>query len=242
MALELTGERTVPGVPEENYWFQRHVAAYKFAAERSKGLRAVDAGCGEGYGTALLARAGASAIGVELVADVVAHARATYPQVEFVQADLCHLPLPDHSADVVVSLQVIEHLPNIGGYLDEIARILVPGGTFICATPNRLTFTPDSDQPLNIFHVKEFTAEELDQTLRRRFDVRAMLGVHHGRRIKAVEREQAAFFPDLVLHAPAQWPDWLRTLVVDVTADDFQITADHIDASLDLLAVATTFA
>src|SRR5881396_1623850 len=63
-ALELTGERTLPDVPEENYWYQRHVAVYAWIAERCAGLRVADLACGEGYGSALLARRAAQVTGV----------------------------------------------------------------------------------------------------------------------------------------------------------------------------------
>ena len=51
--LELTGERTLPDVAEENYWYRRHVAVYEWIAERCAGLRVVDLACGEGYGSEL---------------------------------------------------------------------------------------------------------------------------------------------------------------------------------------------
>jgi SAM-dependent methyltransferase len=236
--LPLTGERTVPGVAHENYWFQRHVAAYRFAVSRYADLHVMDAGCGEGYGAAMLAERARRVVGVELVKDVAAHARAAYPQVEIVEADLCRLPLPDESFDAVVSFQVIEHLPNIGGYLDEIERVLRPGGEFLCATPNRLTFTPGSDTPVNPFHVKEFTAGELEECLGSRFRVKAMLGVHHGRRIRAVERLARRPITDLQFdRPPAEWPRWLSAVVGRVSPADFPLRAADIDESLDLLAV-----
>ena len=145
MGLELTGERTLPGVTHENYWFRRHEVAYRFAAGRCAGLDVLDTGCGEGYGTAMLAVAARTVTGVELVADVCAHASGTYPSAAFVQADVGALPLRDGCADVVVSLQVVEHVWDLRRYLDETARVLRPGGLFVCSTPNRPTFTRRGD-------------------------------------------------------------------------------------------------
>lgn len=243
-SLPLTGERTVPGIAHENYWFQRHVVAYRLALARAAALDVMDAGCGEGYGAAMLAGRARRVAAVELVPDVVEHARAAYPpathpNLEFVQADLCALPLPDASFDLVVSFQVIEHLPNIGGYLDEIRRVLRPGGEFLCATPNRLTFTPDSDVPVNPFHVKEFSAAELADCLDGRFRVKAILGVHHGRRIRALERVARRPITELQFAAPPdEWPRWLGAAIAAVRADDFPLRAADIDDSLDLVAVA----
>lgn len=113
--LPLTGERTVSGVAIETYWFARHVAAYRFAAGRCRGLRVLDAGCGEGYGTAMLAATAGTALGVDRDGAVVAHARRAYPGVKFAEADLGRLPLPDAAFDTVVSLQVLEHSPTSAG-------------------------------------------------------------------------------------------------------------------------------
>ncbi len=55
MALELTGERTVPGIAHENYWFRRHEAAYLDLVRHCVGAVVLEAGCGEGYGAALIA-------------------------------------------------------------------------------------------------------------------------------------------------------------------------------------------
>ena len=76
--LELTGERTLPDVPEENYWYRRHVAVYEWIAERCAGLRVVDLACGEGYGSNLLAGRAAEVIGVDANPEAYEHARARY--------------------------------------------------------------------------------------------------------------------------------------------------------------------
>src|SRR5918998_720879 len=83
--LPLTGERTLPDVPEENYWFRRHLAVYEWIAERVSGQRVVDLACGEGYGAAVLARTAASVVGVDANPGAFEHARLKYtaPRLSF---------------------------------------------------------------------------------------------------------------------------------------------------------------
>ncbi|MBS3939550.1 MAG: methyltransferase domain-containing protein [Actinobacteria bacterium] len=246
--LVLTGERTLPGVADENYWFQRHVVAYDLAVDLVRDLPAtavLDAGCGEGYGLAMLAGAGAArVVGVDLDATVVAHAAATYgtshPVVEVYAAELMSLPLDDGAVDLTVSFQVIEHLYDIPGYLRSLRRVTRPGGTVAIATPNRLTFTPGSDVPVNPFHTREFTAAELVEELTAAgLTVDRMLGVHHGRRLQQLEATAGRALPDLVGDPPSDWTEWLRAAVHAVTPDWFTLDARDLDASLDLIAVCT---
>src|SRR6187455_2499909 len=76
--LELTGERTLPDVPEENYWYRRHLTVYEWIAERCRGLSVADLACGEGYGSDLLAQTSASVIGVDANPEAHEHARLRY--------------------------------------------------------------------------------------------------------------------------------------------------------------------
>src|SRR5688572_31517238 len=73
--LSLTGERTLPDVPEENYWFRRHLVVYEWIAARAHGRRIVDLACGEGYGSAVLGRTAASVVGVDANPEAFEHAR-----------------------------------------------------------------------------------------------------------------------------------------------------------------------
>lgn len=240
VTLELTGERTLPGIPHENYWLRRHEAAYRFAAARCGGLDVLDAGCGEGYGTALLAAVARRAVGVELVAEVAVHAQRTYPRAAFVQAEVGALPLASASFDAVVSLQVVEHLWDIPRYVGQIARVLRPGGWFCCATPNRLTFTPGRDTPANPFHTVEFSPAELARVLATRFARVQLAGVFHGPRLARAERERGTSVAQLqAASAPECWPGWLHDVVRGVTAADFTVARTGLDASLDLLAFAS---
>jgi SAM-dependent methyltransferase len=246
--LVLTGERTRPGIADERYWFARHEVAYLAVADliREHQARVVlDAGCGEGYGLPLLRAAGATrVVGVDLDAPTVAHARATYgtadPHIEVVEAELSSLPLADDEVDLTVSLQVIEHLWDVPAYLASLRRVTRPGGLLAIATPNRLTFTPDSDTPVNPFHVREFTADELVRVLTDAdLEVETVLGVHHGARLQAAERRLARPLPVLLGDLPPDaWDDELRAVVHATTAADLEVHDDDLDASLDLLAVA----
>ncbi|MTV27000.1 class I SAM-dependent methyltransferase [Nitriliruptoraceae bacterium ZYF776] len=251
--LQLTGERTLPDIPDERYWFERHVVAYELAAARvradvasdaGRGSVVLDAGCGEGYGLAMLADAGASrVVGVDLEAPVVDHVRHRYatshPAVEAHVAELMDLPLADGEVDLTVSFQVIEHLHDIPGYLRSLRRVTRPGGEVWIATPNRLTFTPDSDVPVNPFHTREFTADELRTECEAAgLDVVSVVGVFHGRRLRAVEVATRRTFVDLITStSPEGWPAWLRAVVHRVDASWFRWSREDLDRSLDLLAI-----
>lgn len=244
-SLPLTGERTVPDVPDEAYWFARHVVAYELAARHAGGARVLDAGCGEGYGLALLRAAGAvQVVGADLDRPTVAHARRRYgadPAVEVVRCELMSLPLPDDAVDLTVSFQVIEHVHDVGGYLASLRRVTRSGGRILLATPNRLTFTPDSDVPTNPFHHIEFSAAELRAALADAgLPPSRVLGVHHGPRLRAwADHHGRAATDTMVSVPPEQWPATYRAFVHSVTAADF-VVHDHdhdLDTSLDLVAV-----
>lgn len=235
--LPLTGERTAPGIPEENYWFRRHEIAYEFAAARVAGRRVLDAGCGEGYGTQILARTAREVVGVDLEGDVVARAAGRYPSASFEPADLEALPYPDASFEAVVSLQVVEHMRDPYGFCAEVARVLVPAGVFVCATPNRLTFSPQGVR--NPFHTVEFSPDELRGLLSRHFTVDELLGTFHARRLRSVEAVTRRSFPERLLAVPApQWSARLRAAVARVSTSDFRIHGSRVARALDLIAVS----
>jgi SAM-dependent methyltransferase len=242
-SLPLTGERTVPGVPEENYWFRRHEVAYRFALPYVAGERVLEIGCGEGYGTALLATAAAAVVGIDYDALTIAHAAKQYPLARFLRANLAALPIPTASVDVVAALQVIEHVWNHNEFVRECLRVLRPGGTLLVTTPNRLTFSPGLEAPVNPFHTKEFTAAELTELLSDNgFEVVGEHGLHAGPRLVGLDRRYRGSFIDTQLAtSPGEWSDQLRDDVRSVTTDDFSIDAEDvadIDASLDLVHLA----
>lgn len=242
--LPLTGERTTPGVPHENYWFQRHVVAYRFAAARiardaaaaDRRPRVLDAGSGEGYGAAMLAPDMGFVAGADVEPAVAARAAARYPDASFLACDLARAPWRPGAFDAAVSLQVIEHVPDPSAFLAACARGMRRGGVLVLATPNRLTFSPDG--VVNPFHIIEFSPDELRVAVEAHFGAVEMFGVHHGSRIRALERIVGPFPARMLRTAPERWPRWLHSFVTAVRPSDFRIHSGDLDTSLDLIAVA----
>jgi len=243
--LPLTGERTVPGLAVENYWFRRHEVAYLRCVDICAGRDVLEAGCGEGYGADLIASVARRVVAVDYDAGTVAHVRARYPRVAVVAANLASLPVPDGSVDVVVNFQVIEHLWDQPQFITECLRVLRPGGQLLMSTPNRITFTPGSDTPVNPFHTRELNATELRELLTDGgFRIDGMFGVFHGPRLTEMDARHGGSIIDAQIArvvANAPWPEDLLTDVAAVAAEDFDVIEDchrNIDVSLDLLAIA----
>lgn len=243
--LPLTGERTVPGLPEENYWFRRHEVVYRHCVDICADREVLEAGCGEGYGADLIAATARRVVAVDYDEATVSHVRARYPQVEVRTANLTALPLPDQSVDVVVNFQVIEHLWDQPQFVAECFRVLRPGGRLLVSTPNRITFTPGSDTPVNPFHTRELDAAELIELLADGgFEVDGVYGVFHGRELIRRDARHGGSIVDAQITralADAPWPAELLADVAAVRCADFDIlNAEQcdIDASLDLLAIA----
>jgi SAM-dependent methyltransferase len=160
----VTGERLIPEAFAGELVHAEHVARYLLAARLAPGRRVLDIACGEGYGSALLARAGArSVVGVDIDADTVAYARRRYG-LDFREGDAKRLDLPDGSVDLIASFETIEHVAEPEAVLDELARLLAPGGLLLISTPNAGEYLED-----NPFHIHEFTPEEFFGALRARF-------------------------------------------------------------------------
>jgi SAM-dependent methyltransferase len=243
--LTLTGERTIPDLDVENYWFRRHQVVYQRLAPRCAGADVLEAGCGEGYGADLIAGVARRVVAVDYDAAAVAHVRARYPRVEVMQANLAELPLPDASVDVVVNFQVIEHLWDQPQFVAECARVLRPSGLLMVSTPNRITFSPGRDTPINPFHTRELNADELTELLGGAgFTDVSISGVFHGPRLREMDARHGGSIIDAQIAravADQPWPPELAADVAAVITDDFDLLGTDIadiDASLDLVAIA----
>lgn len=231
--LPLTGERTVPGIAREQYWFARHEAVYEWLAPRCAGATVLEAGSGEGYGADLLRRAGARVVALDYDEHAIAHSARTYP-LPHLRGNLATLPISH--VDAVVSLQVIEHLWDLRGFLREVRRV----ADWTClSTPNRLTFSPGlqrGQKPTNPFHVEEFDAEQLRDLLAAAgFQEVQIVGLQHGPRL-AQRRSLIAEQIDAAL--ADDWPAELEAFVAGVTTADFAMS-DDLPTCLDLVVLAS---
>lgn len=180
--MEFTGERFVPTLQGDIRL--EHFHRYEWCLPYVAGRKVLDIACGEGYGSRILARTAASVIGVDIADEAVSHAQQVYAGVEhlsFRQGDAAEIPLPDHSVEVVVSFETIEHHDRHVEMISEIRRVLTEDGLLIISSPNKKIYSDLAGGDHNHFHVKELYFSEFDALLRDYFSSVA----HFGQRVTA---------------------------------------------------------
>jgi len=232
-ALQLTGERTLPDVPAENYWFRRHLAVYEWIAERCAGLDVVDMACGEGYGTDVLAGRARRVTGVDANPEAYEHARAKYSRagVRFAR-DLIETYI--QPCDAVVFLQTIEHVKEPQQVLSHFKAM---ANTVYVSTPNLLTLAPPgaakSDNP---WHLREYRAQEFRELCEGVFDRVELFGVFHARKLKAHELALRAGWDGVHSSLRITKPFYDR-FTPAISARDFALRPGPLDRALDFVAV-----
>jgi ubiquinone/menaquinone biosynthesis C-methylase UbiE len=166
--LAVTGERFTPECVRE-IWYE-HWHRYAFARVFAVGKRVLDAACGEGYGSALLADTAAQVVGIDIDAATIAHARARYakPRLRYACMDVPRLDFPDRAFDLVVSFETLEHLAAQEQLLAGFARVLTEDGVLVISSPDKRTYSELAGFH-NEFHVRELYREELLALLKPHF-------------------------------------------------------------------------
>jgi SAM-dependent methyltransferase len=159
-------ERFDPNVMHGRLIEAEHLARYWWAARLVPAKRVLDAGCGTGYGSNILAESGAAGVvGLDIDGAVIEAARrSAHPLVSLEVGDVRKLPFPDASFDVAVCFEVVEHLEEPERVLDELRRVLRADGILAVSSPNRDIYPPG-----NPHHKHEFRPDELAQALSARF-------------------------------------------------------------------------
>jgi SAM-dependent methyltransferase len=234
--LELTGERTLPDVPEENYWFRRHLAVYEWIAEQLAGLSVADLACGEGYGSDVLARSARQVVGVDANPEAHDHAVARYRR-ENLRFDRGLVESFEGPCDAIVFLQTIEHIHDPGALL---AGFAAAAPVSYVSTPNRLTLAPEgAEKSDNPWHLREYTLGEYRELLEPHFASVQILGLFHARKLRAHELALRAGW-DRVHPALRLTKPFYDRFVPAIAASDFRLhTRDErdLDGALDFLAV-----
>ena len=211
----------------------------------------LDLGCGTGYGSAMVASRVGEVVGIDSSEEAVARAKARHrlDNLEFLTMSATRLSFPDDSFDAAYSIHVTEHVEDVELHLSEVARVLRPGGWFVVATPNRLTYSPDGMH--NAFHVREYDAGELEALLTSFFPEVEITGLHAGLDLALRPEVQDYEFSARIKALRAALKDEeLRRFMEEWLVEDgfegfnagvvgphsFPISPKSMDTSLDLLA------
>ena len=249
-----TGERPGRG-PTFAYDEARHLAAYRYAARLAAGKRVVDAGCGEGFGTQLVADVAADVVGLDYSAQAIAYCRSAWhrPNLTFQQVDLTHPAAAPGSFDLVLNFQVVEHIRDPLPFLRGLRALMAADGQVLLTTPNRLMSFSE-----NPYHVREYTADELANLLAPVFGRVRILGMHGNEKVRAFDRQRAEAVRRILRLDPFGLRHRLPRAVVNIAfarlavlvrrqaggaagvptigPDDFHVSAEGLAEALDLVA------
>jgi SAM-dependent methyltransferase len=236
--LELTGERTLPDVPAENYWYRRHLAVYEWIAARVAGAAVLDMACGEGYGSEVLARTAATVVGVDGNPEAHEHARLKYtrPGLSF-EWGAVETYGEVGAFDAVVFLQTIEHVIDPSAVLRHFRGLLAADGVAYVSTPNVLTLAPpDAAKSDNPWHLREYRAEEFAELCRSAFGRVELLGLFHARKLRVHEIALRLGWDRLHTRLGITRAFYDR-FTPAIASSDFALRPTRLERALDFLAI-----
>jgi len=231
-------ERIVPDETEHGI-VALHAKRYQFALPLCAGKDVLDAGCGVGYGSAILAAVARRVVGIDRSEEAIAYARRRYsrPDIEFAVDDLLELGQPDDAFDVVCAFESIEHLPDPDAHLGHVVRVLRHDGVYIVSTP-RVERT--SLMPENPYHTVEFSQEDFSSLLRGYFGEVELYGQRRvqTRRHRLLQRLDVVGLRRRVPFLRKAGRLLLGTAATaDVGSEDIVISREGIERASELVAV-----
>lgn len=255
MAKIYTTEITSEQITSDNPIHQRLYKAYIVAQGYING-DVLEVGCGEGRGIDLIVPKARSFTAVDKIEPIIEQLQQKYAGATFKSMNIPPLNgLSSNTYDTVLSFQVIEHIENDRLFLEEIHRVLKPGGVALITTPNR-----SMSLTRNPWHVREYLPSELATLARRIFaqvDIKGISGnakvmAYYEQNKKSVERiTRLDIFnlqhrlPASLLRIPYELLNrWNRnklqkgndSLVIDIKHEDYMVV-NELDDALDLLLI-----
>jgi len=189
-----------------------HVARYAMASEFVRARdRVIDAACGLGYGAAFIhdGTRAEQVTGIDNSRFAVDYAKTIFasrrPRLNFVENDVQSIAaLPDGSADVVISFETLEHIVDPAAFVADAARVLTPGGRFICSVPNQ--WVDETGHDPNPYHLHVFDLPALLALFGSDFHIERVFGQTAGGGMKHHAAPRAIV--DVDPSAPAADPEW----------------------------------
>lgn len=244
-------------ISSDNPIHQRLFQAYHIAKDKVNG-DLLEVGCGEGRGVELLKPICNSFTGIDKIQSVIDDLSAKHKDAKFIQAFIPPFTgVADNTFDSIISFQVIEHIKNDKLFLQEIYRVLKPGGKAYISTPNiKKTLTR------NPWHIREYTAKELTDLCKGIFDEVEMKGVAGNEKVMAYYEENKKSVKKFtrfdIFNLQYNLPAWMlrvpydmlnrmnrnkiegsnSSLVLEIQHDDYFLT-DDADNALDLYGILT---
>lgn len=226
---------------EKYLLYMRHVFAYEYVLQHLRGnARVLEVGFGEGYGTALIATRASSTTAIDISEENVAYASQKYASApcSFQWYDGYRFPFEDHTFDVVVSLQVIEHLDDDQLFVEETHRVLNNDGLLILTTPNRIYRVPPGKSLWNEFHVREYDPADFEAILQSVFEQVKVLGIRGDEEAQQIEIERVKRGPSLRKMIPEGIRKYFHgDVMTRYSTENFFIVQDNVEESLDLVGL-----
>jgi len=171
-------EITSDSLPSDNPIHQRLLKPYTIVKDEIHG-NVLELGCGEGRGIEEILSKVDTFLGLDKIDEVIQNLSEKFPQAQFMQSFFPPVDILDSGVfDFIVSFQVIEHIRNDHLFLEEIYRLLKPGGMAIISTPNiKMSLSR------NPWHIREYTATELEDLCTGIFDKVVTKGITGNTRV-----------------------------------------------------------
>jgi ubiquinone/menaquinone biosynthesis C-methylase UbiE len=171
--MKFTGERLILEGANPSM-LKEHMERYLFAKRFVKGKKVLDLACGTGYGTNILSETAKSIYGGDISKETILSAKKSFKnkKIKFEVIDATNMEFPSKYFDVVVSFETIEHLERWDLFVEEVKRVLKPGGLFICSTPNKNITSPFSKKPINPYHFLEFKLNRFKELIYKNFKIK----------------------------------------------------------------------